>query len=237
MIQKGKNQIISFTFFIMVLFSVLFSVQQIDIEAHIVTAEAAESTCDWNATLTMSGSDGTGFKLEFGESVNASNGFDELDMPIPPSPPVIPHINARFLTSFDPPYAELYKEVKVFPDTNKTWNFSVIWFAGPGNTSTVVITIQWEISDLDQSEYDTILLLKNNTIVKDMLNSETYSYDTVSNEPSFFSIVCSEGNITNNINNNHTQTDASDTPFLSLTSIILILFFVIIFYRKSFNKK
>ena len=233
MIQKRTNQIFAFTLFIIIC-GVFFFVPQLNHQTFIVNAEAAESTIDWNATLTMSGSDGTGFKLEFGESVNASDGVDSLDMPIPPFPPNFPHINARFLTSFDPPNTELYKEVKFFPDTNKTWNFSVIWLE-PGNTSTNEVTIQWKISELEKSEYETIHLLKNNTVVMDMLDSNKFSYETASNQPSFFSIVCSNGEMTNTSGDgNHDS--SSDTPFLPF-SIILLIIFVILLYTKTHNKK
>jgi hypothetical protein len=244
MIETRINQMKTFTLFIIVLCSVFIHGFQIDVGRNIVSAEAAESSTDWNATLKMSGSDGTGFTLEFGESANASDGVDSFDMPIPPSPPVIPHINARFLTSFEPPNAELYNEVKFFPDTNKTWNFSVIWFAGPGNTSTIDLTIQWKISELNQSEYDTIVLLKNNTLVTDMLESNQYRYNTASNEPSFFSIVCSEGDITtiphdndNTTNHNNETGGSSDTPFFSFSTLLGLLIIVIFFYKKSLDKK
>ena len=235
MIKTRIHQISRFSLFILLICSIIFSVPHLNHQSSMVTAEAAESTLDWNTTLIMSGSDGTGFTLEFGESANASDDVDTYDMPIPPSPPVIPHINARFLTSFDPPNAELYKEVKSYPDTNKTWNFSVIWFAGPGNTSSITITIQWKNSELQQSEYENIHLLKNNTVVMDMLDSNQYSFPAANNEPSFFSIVCSNGELIDQ-NGDDNPDDSSDTPFLPFVAMLLSIF-VVILYKKPNNKK
>ncbi len=235
MIRTTIHKISRLTLFIVLICSVVFSVPHLNQKSYMVSAEAAELTLDWNTTLIMSGSDGTGFLLEFGESANASDGIDTYDMPIPPSPPVIPHINARFLTSFDPPNAELYKEVKSYPDTNKIWNFSVLWFAGPGNTSSITITIQWKISEIEKSEYEYIHLLKNTTVITDMLNSSQYSFTAANNEPSFFSIVCSDGEIINQ-NGNDKPDDSSDTPFLPF-STILFLIVCIFFYTKTHHKK
>ncbi len=236
MIQKIKNDGTTFALIIILLCSVFFCFLMLDHQDSFVKATATESDENWIATLTMSGSDGTGFKLEFGESENASDGVDQLDMPIPPSPPVIPHINARFLTPFDPPNTELYKEMKLYPDTNKTWNFSVIWFAGPGNTSKINITLKWNISELKHSEYKTIQLLKNNSIVSEMLESNLYYYETSSNHPAFFSIMGSDGQTANTTNSNGNNHDSPvNTPFFPFILLILLIF-SICFYKKVYSK-
>ena len=235
-----KKNILIQVFIVLICFNIM-SVSVYDFNKGVITntnvqAQVSDTTESWNATLTIQSSDGSGFTLKLGESTDAKDGVDPMDAPAPPSPPQLPHINARFLTSFSPPKSELIYEYRSFPNENNTWNFSVIWFAGPENSSITNISISWDNSAFENSEYSNIILLENNTFVKNMLTSEEYTYSATSNVPSFFAIVCSQG-ISNDTKDQNGDT-TSDSPFLPISILIpLMLIISYMIFRKRNIKK
>ena len=145
----------------------------------------------WSCAIKILSSDGAGNEIVFGEATDASNGKDSHDAPAPPFPPTLPNINARFLTQLEDLYSELLHEYKEYPSVKNQWNFSIVWLPEPlsgefENESLTTVTLSWNISDLRASEYLSIILMKDNLMVEDMLTNGSYSFSTKGNTPNFY---------------------------------------------------
>jgi hypothetical protein len=181
---------------------------------------AASPTEPWNITLTIDEPSGASNTVVFGETTNASNGQDSYDMPAPPMPPQFPAISAWFDTPFPLPFNKLIYEFKHSPSTYSSWNLSILWLPAPGNTTSTSITLHWDSSQLLKNPDNTLFLYKNNTLLTDMLTTNSYSYITNSSLHSFQ--IISQSQPSNN------SSEQNTIPILPLIIFILVLFIVII---------
>lgn len=190
----------------------------------------------WKVVLKIESSEGSGNQLTFSEKTDASDGLDDYDLPAPPFPPEPPpSVNAYFITSFEQPYNVLLNDSRKYPDTEKTWTFSVKWLNIPGDESPVNITLSWDASILAETEYTSILLQEYNTTVADMLEENSYTFTTNGSISHMFTILCSsEGH--ENISKDNASSDAkTSTPGFSFFLMLILVIMITIFL--SWKKK
>ena len=189
-------------------------------------SEASTINNGWSVTLNITEPTGTHDTLTFGEIADASNGKDDYDVPKPPSPQE-PCLHAWFTTNLNPPYDSLWEDYRRYPDNHKVWNFSVIWL--PENVSSTNVTISWVGSHIADTEYTSIILYHNNSIVADMRTDSNYVYRSSDNTLHNFKIVCQSKTSNGNIGTN-------ETLVLLLTFfvvVILLILFVLLWKRET----
>jgi len=121
----------------------------------------------------------------FGEAPDATDGIDIFYDAVNLPGGVSPFLDAYFTTDFSWPHDTLLQEIKAYPDTYKMWNFTVLWTG----TDTMV-TITWNTTDINESEYDTIILYDNvGTYLVDMLTTNNYVFFCPSSGPISFKII------------------------------------------------
>ncbi|KYK28442.1 hypothetical protein AYK20_07210 [Thermoplasmatales archaeon SG8-52-1] len=144
---------------------------------------------DWDCIITFEEPDGGYDDVTFGEKDAASDGQDSYDVPKGPAgiPPII---RAWFDTDLPDPYDELWEEYKHSPDNYKTWNLTVQWTPSD-YTSPTNVTISWNSSYLNNSEYNNIFL-KNNLSgeIINMLFNENYTFTASALVLYQFEIIC-----------------------------------------------
>ena len=180
---------------------------------------AASQTVPWNVTLQITESRGAGSTLILGETVDASDGQDTYDVPVPPMPPQVPSIITWFETPFSIPFNTLLSEYKHYPSNHSVWNLSIVWSPAPGNNSTAIVTIHWDSSQVAKSPYQSFLLYQNNTLLEDMFTSISYSFFT-NGTLQHFQIICKDPLINSSKQN--------QLPMLLIILGIIVLFVVII---------
>jgi hypothetical protein len=141
----------------------------------------------WSVPLNIQESlNGKKDSVVFGEAPDASDGKDGYDTPKPgPSPS--PYLYAYFTTTLPEPYDILLKDYRLYPGTNeKTWTLTIIcFFTG----TTTDITISWDKTKVDDSEYGYVELYYGETKVANMLSDSQYIlYGVSSNIPYYFSV-------------------------------------------------
>ena len=125
----------------------------------------------WNVSLDFDETSGKNDYIVFGEAPDASDGVDSYDAPNPPSGPE-PFLDAYFTTNFPWPYNKLFWETREYPDTYKVWNFTV-WWTGSDTT----VTISWDTTKVNDSEYDTVVLCDGFGVpFVNMLNNDNYTF-------------------------------------------------------------
>jgi len=190
---------------------------------------AASPTIPWNITLRINESGGAGNTVVFGEETNASHGQDGYDRPAPPIPPILPAITAWFETPFPPPFTKLIYEFKPSSSIYTSWNLSILWLPAPGNITSTSITIHWDSSQLLKNPNITLFLYENNTILTNMLTTNSYSYVTNDTLHSFQ--IISQNQPSNN------PPEQNIIPILPLLIFILVLFMAIFIVFLFLNKK
>ncbi|VVB60411.1 Uncharacterised protein [uncultured archaeon] len=189
----------------------------------ILRSTAADPTVVWNITLTINGSSGASNAVFFGEATNASDNKDIYDMPAPPMPPQFPAIAAWFETPFPVPFNNLIYEYKHYPSNYTEWNLSILWLPAPGNTTSTSITINWDSSQLLKITNLTLFLYENNTILANMLTTNSYSYIVTPNEPLHRFQIISQNQPSNN-----NSSEQNQIPLPPLFIYFLVIFMVII---------
>ena len=145
---------------------------------------------EWDAQLSMIETSGKNDYVVFGEAPDANDGGspDAYDEPKPPNP-FPPCIYSWFNDSLGEPYDVLLKDYREFNNTNyKEWNLSVLWMKFTGGTS---INISWNPNDIDESEYDAVVL--HNTTLSldiDMLEESYYQSSFTAFQTKKFIIQC-----------------------------------------------
>lgn len=180
---------------------------------------AASENIRWNITLRITDFSGIGNAVILGEATDASNGQDQYDIAAPPMPPQFPSITAWFQTPFPVPFNQLIHEYKYYPSTHAAWNLSILWIPEPGNTTSTMIRIQWDLSGIIKSPYQSFVLLENNTVLANMLIDNSYVFSTNGSLHRFQIIGQREPA------KNTTQTEALFLPLL--IGIIIVVFFII----------
>ena len=187
----------------------------------------------WSLTLYITESTGTGNIVILGASSSASNGTDDLDLPEPPAPPQLPYVRAWFATPFEVPFNRLIHEYKHTPSEHMQWNLSILWVPEPGNTTSTTITIAWDPQQTNASEFGSIRLTENDTVVANMLTTDSFSYHSNGTLQQFR--VIAQGTPTND----HLG-QQSGLPILPITLgalIIIVVFAVFVIYRRKRTRK
>ena len=131
----------------------------------------------WSAQLNIDESyKGTNDFAVFGEATDASDNQDTYDTPKPGFPPS-PFVYAYFKTTLTSPYDVLMKEFRHYPETNeKIWTLFIICNLGGPSFATTDITISWDKTKIDDSEYGYVELFHNGSQVANMLTDSGYTY-------------------------------------------------------------
>jgi hypothetical protein len=131
----------------------------------------------WILSLQITESSGKGATLVLKGSPNASDGQDDLDIPIPP-PPMPPYIRAWFTTPFPLPFNNLLNESKHIPSQRVEWNLSILWVPESENNSFTTIDITWNPTQAKQTTFNSLQLYQNNITLTNMLTESTYSFQS-----------------------------------------------------------
>lgn len=190
-------------------------------------ASASDETFEWNITLRITETSGTGNTVIFGEKSDASDDLDRYDLPEPPAPPQLPFIRAWFITSFKIPFNNLLQEYKSSSSDQAIWNLSLVRVASPGNLSNMTITIRWDPIFINENFTPSLLLSQNNVIIANMITQNSYSFPTNGSVHNFKIIY--ERKI---INNNGKPLDIPILPLIITGIIFIILITTTIFFAK-----
>ena len=151
-----------------------------------ISTASSNRNIEWDVTLLFTETGGKNDYIVFGEAPDASDGVDSYDAPNPPNGPE-PFLDAYFTTNFPWPYNKLLQEIKEYPDTYKVWNFTV-WWTGSDTT----VTISWDTTKVNDSEYDTVVLCDGTGVpLVDMLSYNNYVFFYQSGSMVQFQIICS----------------------------------------------
>jgi hypothetical protein len=195
------------------------------------SSTAANPTIQWYINLTIDEPNGAGYTVVFGEATNASDGQDSYDIPAPPTSPQLPVIIAWFETSFPVPFNNLFYEYKHYPSINTSWNLSILWLPGPGNTISTNITIHWDASQILKNTNITLFLYENNTILTNMLTTNSYSYITNSTVHGF-QIISQNQPSNSSLEQNKIQIP-SLLIYILVILIIIILATLLLYKRRN----
>ncbi len=212
-LKKTSRTTLLLTFII-----IMFSLTLLLANNHtILLTTTAQDTSNiiWNENITISESkNGLMRTLTIGEAQNASNGEDYYDRPAPPTPPVNPNINAWLETTLETPFNQLIIEYRPPSIETQIWDIYIMWEAEQNNKT--FLELSWNTAELDQSDYSTITLYKDDELLIDMLTKNSYTFETESMNPNHFQIRCSQA-----------LTTTQDAP-LSIPLLLLITFIIIL---------
>lgn len=200
---RDDNRIVNKLFRIIpIMLLVLNSIFAISSILYVDVTTASENNIEWNVTLNFNEPGGTNNNVLFGEALDASDGQDSYDVPIPP-PGIPPYIRPWFDAGLNEPYNSLFYDIKNYPDDSKIWNIYVQWVPSDYISSNN-ITISWDISEIIASEYESVVLYdyNNDIAVADMLIVSNYTYASSAMVQYHFQIIC-----------NSTSTPTNNPPF------------------------
>jgi hypothetical protein len=148
--------------------------------------ENASGGLIWEVQLNFIGPENISDFSVFGEALAASDGHDSFDVPKHVSPSY-PYIYAWFDANLSEPYDKLRKDYRHYPDSEKIWDFYVVY----DNVESNNITILWDSVDINGTEYDNTLLhdLTNNISI-DMKEFNNYTYYALTGTEYHFKIYC-----------------------------------------------
>jgi hypothetical protein len=182
----------------------------------------------WELTLRSTGSEEKECSVIIGCSPNASDGVDELDYPIPPAPPT-PYIRAWFNTPFSLPYNNLLQEYKHISSPHYEWNLSIIWVSESENNSPTTINITWDSTPITKNHLSSLHLYENNTAIVNMLNDNSYSYQ--SNETIHHFKIIGQAALSNG---DKTQNDLPVIPIIiGISGLIIVIVIALFWYKRK----
>jgi len=173
----------------------------------------------WDVTLNLNEPGGAFDYTVFGEATDAHDGppADAYDVVKPPAP-IPPYLRSWFNDNLPPPYDNLWKDYRHYPGTAKVWNLTVQWVPSD-YTSPTTITISWDPTKVDDSEYALVTLCTDlGTPLKNMLLYNNYTFTCPANIPQPYKIICLANqppNIPNNPNPANQSTNISINTDLS----------------------
>jgi len=220
--KTSKNVVRKTMTALLLFFLILNSLHILFNETVTTVSKASSENIAWDSTMRITESGGRGDDVVFGEAANASDGRDEYDKIKPPFPPQLPFLLIRFDTNLDLPYSELWYDYRRYPDDHKMWNFSILWMSEPGNETSTTIDISWDITEVDDSEYTSILLYENNTVVADMLTESGYTFDSPGETLHRFQIICQSETSDNN-----------ETSFLPFIVVLITIVLFTLYWKKN----
>jgi hypothetical protein len=156
-----------------------------------ITADDPPRSIIWDAKLDITaGIDGKSDNVYFGEADDATDGEppDGHDQPNQIPPPQ-PYIDAWFDDGMTTsPYEQLSRDYRHYPDVEKIWNLSILYFNMSFPTSTPV-NITWNIPQVYASEYDSMVLTDDSfNVLANMFTTNYYSYTSPNLSPQVFHI-------------------------------------------------
>ena len=165
--KNNQNSLISWISIILTL--VLISNLSMSFVISAENNSSFNSDIIWEANITFTAPGCSSDDVVFGEDSTAHDGppIDYgLDGTNPP-PGIPPAIDAWFEDGLDSPYNTLRSDYRYGPDTQKIWNLFVLLL----DTSSNEITLKWDISELQKSEYGSIELydVNSGSVVANML--------------------------------------------------------------------
>ena len=142
----------------------------------------------WDAQISLTETGGRSDAVWFGEAPDATDGppADTYDVAKAP-PPLPPYLRAWLADGLPTPYDYLWKDYRSYPDTSKTWNLTVHWV--PDTILPTTVTLTWDTSILNATEYDTVLLWNTTGVVANMRTTHTYTFACPAFLPQAFTIV------------------------------------------------
>ncbi len=146
----------------------------------------------WDVKLTLTETGGRLDYVVFGEAPDANDGppVDDYDQPKPPAP-MPPYVRAWFDDGLPIPYNQMTKDYREYNNSDcKGWNLSIQWM--PTDSSETDINITWDPNELNDYEYDNIILYDyENNIEVDMKLNSFYEFTCASFIKHDFKINCS----------------------------------------------
>lgn len=188
---------------------------------------AAAPAEDWEVDLHIVESSGVGTTILLGGKQNATDTQDIYDLPLPPNPPQFPFLLAWFQTGFSEPFNRLLHEFKSLSSDVVIWNLSVLWFAESENASLITIQINWDIFQTMTSQYDSLLIYQNNTIVANMYTDDSFTFGTNGSLHNFQIIGQREP-----ADNSSIQTEDLLLPLLIVIIIVVLIIIALFFIKK-----
>ncbi len=156
---------------------------------------ASAQEIEWGVTLDFIETNGYIDYVVFGEASDANDGppVDNYDEPKPPVP-IEPYLRTWLNNSLSDPYDYMFEDYRSYPDTYKVWNLSVKWVP-TDYVSPTEVTISWDINDVNDSEYATVILHDiENDIEVDMLDNSYYEFTCPALIIQDFNIICQGAN-------------------------------------------
>jgi hypothetical protein len=129
--------------------------------------------------------------VTFGEATDGNDGppADAYDVPKPLAG-APPYVRAWFNDNLPNPYDELSADYRQYPDTSKIWTLTVEWMPSSGSDP-VLITLSWDISEVDDSEYSSVTLCTlSGAVLSNMLLYPSYTFSCPVATPQVFTIRC-----------------------------------------------
>jgi len=139
------------------------------------TTQADDLGITWSCSITLNETAGFTDYVVIGEAADAHDGPppDSFDVVKPPTS-MVPYLRVWLNDSLPSPYDLLWKDYRQYPGSMKSWDLFVQWDPSDYSSPTTV-TIRWNSTDLESSEYSTILLCTDTgTPLQDMLAHNTY---------------------------------------------------------------
>jgi len=159
------------------------------------TTQAGKADITWSCRIDTHEPGGSLDYVIIGEASNAVDGPppDSNDVVKPPSP-IIPYLRIWLNDNLPEPYNNLWMDYRHYPGVLKVWNLSLQWVPSDGSSSTTV-TITWNITALEHSEYSTVQLCTNDgTPLQNMLGSNNYVFSCPANIVQDFTIIAQGNN-------------------------------------------
>lgn len=158
----------------------------------------------WNCQMNISAGSEIDFVI-FGEHPDASDGpprdsHDVLNPPLSPGGLLDGYLDDGLLI----PYDKLTIDARSYPDTSKTWNFTITYYGS------ATITLTWNPAKILASEYSYVNLTnESGTVLVDMLNESSHEFD-ISYVPVNFHIECTAINADGPVINDQSE-DTAET--------------------------
>ena len=176
---------------VMVLMVTAFSAASIQNPESLTPPKNNPLSITWEVTMNFMNPGGQTDYVVFGEAPDAHGGApaDSYDVAKPPAP-MPPYIRASLKDNLATPYDKLWKDYRLYPDTQKTWNLSVQWYP-EDEASPTTLTMSWSTAAVHASEYTTVNLCTNTgTLLKNMLVDSTYTFTCPALTTQNFKIIC-----------------------------------------------
>jgi LPXTG-motif cell wall-anchored protein len=149
----------------------------------------------WSCSVDVNETNGYSDYVVIGEASDAIDGSppDSYDVAKPP-PPMVPYLRVWLNDSLPSPYDFLWKDYRHYPGTMKVWYLIVQWRPSDYSSSTTV-TIKWNRTELENSEYIAVLLrTSNGALLQDMLVNNSYVFSCPANVAMNFTIIAEQAN-------------------------------------------